>query len=91
MTLDAEKIFFTLAQYPADDVGVQLGCERDRDGHIVISEHGATSVRGVFAAGDITPGPQLAVRAAAGGAVAAMAMHKSLLPDHRTLSSGGQA
>ncbi len=84
--LDVDKVFFTLAQYPADDLGVQLGCTRDDGGHILISEHFATSVDGVFAAGDITPGPQVALRAAAGGAVAAMAMHKSLVPDHRKLS-----
>ena len=84
--LDTDKVFFTLAQYPADDLGVQLGCERDRGGHIVISDHHATSVTSVFAAGDITPGPQLAIRAAAGGAVAAMAMHRSLVPEHRKLS-----
>ncbi|MEP7380320.1 MAG: NAD(P)/FAD-dependent oxidoreductase [Gemmatimonadota bacterium] len=84
--LDVDKLFFTIAQLPADDLGVQLGCERDRGDHIVVSEHFATSVDGVYAAGDITPGPQLAVRAAAAGAVAAMAMHKSLVPDQRTLS-----
>jgi thioredoxin reductase len=84
--LDADKLFFTIAQYPADDIGAQLECERDRGGHIIISEHHATSVSGVFAAGDITPGPQLAIRAAAGGAVAAMAMHKSLVPEYRKLS-----
>ena len=27
--LDTDKVFFTIAQYPADDLGVQLGCERD--------------------------------------------------------------
>lgn len=86
MLLDADKIFFTLAQFPADDLGVQLGCARDSGGHIEVSEHFATSVRSVFAAGDITPGPQLAIRAAAAGAVAALAMHKSLVPDHRKLS-----
>jgi thioredoxin reductase len=84
-TLPTDKVFFTIAQRPADDIGVHLGCDRDRGGHILVSEHGATSVRGVFAAGDITPGPQLAVRAAAAGAVAALAMHKSLLPVERTL------
>jgi thioredoxin reductase len=86
-SLPADKVFFTLAQYPADDLGVQLGCERDRGGHIVVSEHYATSARSVFAAGDITPGPQLAIRAAAGGAVAAMSMHRSLVPEHRKLSA----
>lgn len=54
-------------QRPADDIGVQLGCDRDRGEHIVVSEHCATSVRSVFAAGDITPGPQIAIRAAASG------------------------
>ncbi len=59
--------FFTVVQRPADDIGVQLGCDRDRGEHIVVSEHCATSVRSVFAAGDITPGPQIAIRAAASG------------------------
>jgi thioredoxin reductase len=86
-SLPADKVFFTLAQYPADDLGVQLGCERDRGGHIIVSEHYATSVTSVFAAGDITPGPQLAIRAASAGAVAAMAMHRSLVPAHRKLSA----
>jgi thioredoxin reductase len=85
--LDTDKVFFTLAQYPADDLGVQLGCERDEGGHIVITDHHATSVQSVFAAGDITPGAQLAIRGAAGGAVAAMAMHRSLLPEHRKLNN----
>jgi len=84
--LDIDKLFFTIAQYPADDLGEQLACERDRGGHIIVSEHYATSASDVFAAGDITPGPQLAIRAAAAGAVAAMAMHKSLVPDRRKLA-----
>lgn len=81
--LDIDKLFFTLAQFPADDLGAHLGCDRDRGGHIAVDEHFATSVPDVYAAGDITPGPQLAIRAAAAGAVAAMAMHKSLVPAHR--------
>jgi thioredoxin reductase len=42
-----------------------------------------TSVAGVYAAGDITPHPQLAVVAAAEGAIAAVHIHKSLIPDAR--------
>lgn len=86
MRLDADKVFFTIAQYPADDLGVQLGCERDEEGRIVIDRHGRTSVTNVYAAGDITPGPQLAIKAAAEGAVAALAMHKSLVPAERKLT-----
>lgn len=83
--LNIDKLFFTIAQFPADDLGAQLGCKRDAGGHIVVSDYFATSVDDVFAAGDITPGPQLAVRAAAAGSVAAMAMHRSLVPEHRKL------
>jgi thioredoxin reductase len=45
-----------------------------------------TSIAGVYAAGDITPHSQLAVVAAAEGAMAAVHIHKSLIPDTRQLS-----
>jgi thioredoxin reductase len=85
--LDTDKLFFTIAQYPADDLGAQLGCDRDDEGHLLIDAHGNTSVQHVYAAGDITPGPQLAITAAAEGAAAALSIHKSLLPPGRKLSS----
>ena len=56
MHLDCDHIFFALSQRPADDLGVQLGCERDDDGQIVVDPHQHTSVENVWAAGDITPG-----------------------------------
>jgi thioredoxin reductase len=90
MQLDTDKIFFTIGQYPADDLGVQLGCERTDEGRIMIDAHGHTSVPNVFAAGDITPGPQLAITAAAEGAIAALAMHKSLVPEERKLAPLGE-
>jgi len=86
MQLDTDKVFFTIGQYPADDLGVQLGCERDDEGHIIIGMHCHTSVINVFAAGDVTPGPQLAITAAADGATAALSMHKSLVPESRKLT-----
>jgi thioredoxin reductase len=85
MKLDADKIFFTLAQYPSDDLGAQLGCERDSGGHIVVDRGMHTSVRHVYAAGDLIPGPQLAIAAAADGAIAALHIHKSLVPEGRKL------
>jgi thioredoxin reductase len=87
MQLDAERIFFAIGQYPADDLGAQLGCKRDSGGHIIVDEHGHTSVHNVFAAGDIVPGPQLAIAAASDGAIAALAIHKSLVPDAFKLTS----
>jgi thioredoxin reductase len=86
MQLDTDKVFFTIGQYPADDLGVQLGCERDDEGHVIVDKHCHTSVVNVFAAGDITPGPQLAITAAADGATAALSMHKSLVPESRKLT-----
>jgi thioredoxin reductase len=83
--LECERIFFAIGHYPADDLGVQLGCDRDDEGMIEIDEHYHTSVRNVFAAGDIVPGSHLAITAAADGAVAALAIHQSLLPESRRL------
>jgi thioredoxin reductase len=83
--IDCERLFFAIGQYPADDLGAQLKCERDEFGLIVVDEHYHTSVRNVYAAGDIVPGPQLAIAAAADGAIAALAIHHSLIPEERLL------
>ena len=89
MLLDAEKIFLAMGQYPADDAGTalsrKLGCAHDVEGHVVVDEHYHTSIMNVFAAGDIVPGPQLGIAAAADGAIAALSIHKSLIPDGRKL------
>jgi thioredoxin reductase len=85
LALDTDEIFFAIGQYPADDLGAQLHCARDAGGHIIVDETYHTSVRNCFAAGDIVPGPQLAVAAAADGAIAALAIHKSLVPAARQL------
>jgi thioredoxin reductase len=87
MLLDADKLFFAFGQQPADDLGAQLGCERDETGQVVIDGAYHTSVRNVFAAGDIVPGPQLAIAGASDGAMAALAIHKSLVPVERKLES----
>jgi thioredoxin reductase len=87
MCLDPDKLFFTFGQHAADDLGVQLGCDRDEDGQIIVDGRYHTSVRNVFAAGDIVPGPQLAIAAASDGAMVALAIHKSLVPAERKLVS----
>jgi thioredoxin reductase len=85
MQLDCDRLYFAIGQYPADDLGAQLKCERDEGGHIEVDDKYHTSVINVFAAGDITPGPQLAISAAAEGAIAALAIHASLVPDLQKL------
>ena len=86
MSLDVDKIFLAVAQYPADDLGAQLGCKRDEMGRLVIDERNHTSVKNVYAAGDIAPGPQMAIAAAASGAIASIAIHASLVPETRRLA-----
>ena len=81
MSLDCERLYFAIGQYPADDLGAQLGCKRDELGRLVIDDRNHTSVKDVYAAGDIAPGPQMAIVAAASGAVAAIAIHASLVPE----------
>jgi thioredoxin reductase (NADPH) len=85
MSLDCERLYFAIGQYPADDLGAQLGCKRDELGRLVIDDRNHTSVKDVYAAGDIAPGPQVAIGAAASGAVAAIAIHASLIPETRKL------
>jgi thioredoxin reductase len=85
MSLDCERLYFAIAQFPSDDLGAQLGCERDEIGRLVIDDHQHTSIRNVYAAGDIAHSPQVAIAAAASGAVAAMAIHASLIPEERLL------
>ncbi len=85
MQLDCQRLFFAIGQYPADDLGVQLKCERNDAGHIVVDDRHRTSVLNVFASGDIVPGPQLAIAAASDGAIAALAIHASLVPASRKL------
>ncbi len=85
MQLDCQRLYFAIGQYPADDLGAQLKCKRDEAGHIVVDDKHHTSVLNVFAAGDIVPGPQLAIAAASDGAIAALAIHASLVPERRKL------
>jgi thioredoxin reductase (NADPH) len=86
MSLDCERLYFAIGQYPADDLGAQLGCKRDEMGRLVIDERNHTSVRNVYAAGDIAPGPQMAIAAASSGAIASIAIHASLIPETRRLA-----
>jgi len=85
MQLDCQRLYFAIGQHPADDLGVQLKCERDDEGYIVVDDKHHTSVLNVFAAGDIVPGPQLAIAAASDGAIAALSIHASLVPEGRKL------
>jgi len=74
----ASLFFFSVAHKPRLELAHQLGCGVDDDGYVEIDEMGATSVPGVFAAGDVVPGLQLVQVAAAQGVVAGVGAALSL-------------
>jgi thioredoxin reductase len=84
-TVRLDALFFHLGSEPRCELAQQLGCELDDDGYIVVDRGRETSCAGVHAAGDITGPPHLAAIAAADGVRAALAIHRSLLPDERRL------
>lgn len=75
-----EAVFFSLGHLPRTGLAVELGCRLDDEGYIEIDHTGATSVEGVYAAGDCTPGTQLVQFAAAQGTAAGIACARSLEP-----------
>lgn len=82
--LPCDALFFNLGTLMAGDLHEKLGCKLDAEcGLVAVDDEQQTSVRGVYAAGDITPHSQLAVVAAAEGAMAAIHIHKSLIPEER--------
>ncbi|HEX2091212.1 MAG TPA: NAD(P)/FAD-dependent oxidoreductase [Longimicrobiaceae bacterium] len=78
---DVDAIFFHIACGPGSTLAADLGCRADEEGILEIDADHRTTTPGVYAAGDITPGSRLAIRAAAEGARAAIGIHKSLIPE----------
>jgi thioredoxin reductase len=77
--LECDALFFNLGTELATDFHETLGCRLDPEcGLLWVDDTQQTSVEGVYAAGDITPHSQLAVVAAAEGAMAAIHIHRSL-------------
>lgn len=82
--IEADALFFNLGTEAASGLHEMLGCKLDAEcGLVWVDDDQQTSVKGVYAAGDLTPRSQLAVVAAAEGAMAAIHIHKSLIPEDR--------
>jgi thioredoxin reductase len=71
--LEASMVLFSIAHHPRVDLATSLGCDLDEEGYVAVNSKGLTSVPGVYAAGDLTPGLQLVSVAAASGVVAGVA------------------
>jgi len=78
-------LFFNIHVERTCNLAEELGCEcaDENEQDVVVDEHRHTTVEGVWAVGDIVAGTKLAITAAADGAIAAIAIHQSLLPPSR--------
>lgn len=76
--VEGDKVFFSYAHQPTNNLAQQLGCELDHESAIVVDAMQLSSVDGVYAAGDITAGLQLIPIAVGKGAAAGVACATSL-------------
>ncbi len=73
----ADALFYNIAQTPRLELLEQLGCELT-DGAVQTDQQQETSVKGVYAAGDITPFEDFVVVACSTGSIAASSIHDTL-------------
>jgi thioredoxin reductase len=73
-----DALFFDTPSRSQSELARKIGCQFSRDGGILCGEYEATSVPGVFAAGNIIRDVQLSIVAAAEGARAAFGINRSL-------------
>lgn len=77
-TIRCQLAFFSIAHHPRSGLARDLGCRLTEENCIVVDDHGETTVAGVYAAGDVTPGLHLVQVGAAKGAMAGVFCAQSL-------------
>lgn len=85
--VEGDAVFFSYAHHPVNAMAADLGCAFDDHGRVLVDGYQLTSINGLYAAGDITPGFQLVSTALGQGAVAGVACATSLR-GHETVGSG---
>lgn len=79
-----DALFFNVGCTRQCTLAEDLGCEvLSETPNVVVDEYKQTTVEGVYAVGDLVAGSQLVITSAADGAIAAIAINKSLLPPAR--------
>ena len=74
-------IFFSTGWRQRSDLAKSFGCQLTKEGCVETGEYEATSVRGVYVAGDASRMVQFVIVAAAEGAQAAVAINKELMKE----------
>ena len=80
-TLARRAMFFSTGWKQHCDLAKSLGCQLTKEGCVDTGEYEATSVRGVYVAGDASRMVQFVIVAAAEGAQAAVAINKELMKE----------
>jgi thioredoxin reductase (NADPH) len=73
-----DLVYSALGTSPNAALAQSLGAQRGEDGRLIVDAHQATSVKGVYAAGDVVRGLNQIAVASAEAAVAATAIHNEL-------------
>ncbi len=76
--LPRTALFLHAEQHQRSELAVQLGCRITQTGAVWTDKNGQTSQPGVYAAGDLDPGPQQAIIAAAEASWAAIKLNEAL-------------
>lgn len=82
-----DTLYCALGLTVHSQIAVALGASVDDTGYVQVDAHHATSVPGLYAAGDVSTGLNQIAVAMGGAAIAASAIHRELGPDWPTPSS----
>jgi thioredoxin reductase (NADPH) len=79
--VEVEALFTTRGDIYYNEIARALGAKTDREGQVHVDDHMATSVRGLYAAGCVTPANCQMIIAAGDGAIAAQAINRDLFEE----------
>jgi thioredoxin reductase (NADPH) len=76
--LTVDGVFISVGVEPQNDLAKKLGCEIDDKGFVKVDKSMRTSVKGVYAAGDLNGGLRQVITACAEGAIAALSSTEAI-------------
>jgi thioredoxin reductase len=89
--LSRDGLFFDTPSRAQSTLTQSLGCQHGRDGGVLCGDYEASSVPGVFVAGNITRDVQLSIVAAAEGARAAFGINRALTREDFARRAGAES
>lgn len=81
-TLARKTAFIRTQLFQSTDLAEQIGCELNEHGMVKVDDMGRTSLKGVYAAGDMTGKARQIINASYQGAWAGIAINNELIAEH---------